>query len=71
MIVMVLVIQVAGSVWGNMDFRSRQKTNFNPERSYYHSIIVKKYIRLGFSKRVAFNKARKEYLESLKFNRLI
>lgn len=44
----------------------QKNKRFDPQYSYYHQVMVNKYIRLGYSKRIAFNKARKEFFESLK-----
>ena len=41
---------------------------FNPERSYYHIVMLNKYIRKGYSRKIAFNKAKREWKSALSAN---
>lgn len=42
--------------------------NFNPEKSYYHQVILNKYLRKGMRRERAIKEAKKELKESLYSN---
>lgn len=43
-----------------------KKKRFDPENSYYHMVILNKYMRKGYSRGRAFKKARHEFLKHSK-----
>lgn len=45
---------------------SQKQKQFDPDKSYYHWVILNKYIKQGFTIKTAYKRARKEYMDSIK-----